>query len=269
MKKPVAAKKNQSPTQAQGQPPVEIAADVLQRIRRHARSSMEAEICGVLIGSIEHGATIIANTIEGQGARQAGTHVTFTQETWAHVYEVKDSQYPDDRIVGWYHSHPGFGVFLSEHDIFIHKNFFSDPNQVAWVFDPHSDEEGCFVWQDGEIVRLQKLEVKNLGSHSVESPNPQARESKDVRESNDAKDPDPSSPTPKPRRMLGRIVKWSVLTLSHLLLLVLGFLVAELFFPAVIYVRVPEKMDQQLAQPAQPASPQAEPAPATGKEKTK
>jgi proteasome lid subunit RPN8/RPN11 len=60
--------------------PVEMAAEVQQQIRRHARSSMEAEICGVLIGSVKDGATVIENIIEGQGARQAGTHVTFTQE---------------------------------------------------------------------------------------------------------------------------------------------------------------------------------------------
>src|SRR4029453_14212343 len=47
---------------------------------------------------------------------------------------------------GWYHSHPGFGVFLSDYDVFIHKNFFTATHQIAWVFDPHSDSEGCFGW---------------------------------------------------------------------------------------------------------------------------
>ncbi len=28
-------------------------------------------------------------------------------------------------IVGWYHSHPGFGVEFSDMDMFIQKNFFS------------------------------------------------------------------------------------------------------------------------------------------------
>jgi hypothetical protein len=162
---------------------------------------------------------------------------------------VKDAQYPDDRIVGWYHSHPGFGVFLSEHDIFIHRNFFSDPNQVAWVFDPHSDEEGCFVWQDGEIVRLQCLKVHGMGNHSVESPQTQPEEFHE----DAGGDPGwQSGPEPGPRRSGSRILKWSVLTLSHILVLVLGFLVAEIFFPAVYYVRVPEGMSL----PGQAASPE-------------
>ena len=76
-------------------------------------------------------------------------------------------------MLGWYHSHPGFGVFLSEHDLFIQQNFFSNPQQVAWVFDPHTDEEGCFGWIGGNIEKLsdirvgysQSVEITNAGAN--------------------------------------------------------------------------------------------------------
>jgi proteasome lid subunit RPN8/RPN11 len=55
--------------------------------------------------------------------------------------------------VGWYHSHPGLGVFLSEQDRFIHKSFFGDePWYIAVVFDPASGERGVFVWAGEDIV---------------------------------------------------------------------------------------------------------------------
>lgn len=140
-------------------PCVEVESTVLQQIRRHARSSMQAEICGVLIGGEKNGITQIDACIAGEGAAQGGAHVTYTQETWAHIYKIKDAQYPDLAIVGWYHSHPGFGVFLSDHDLFIHQNFFSAPHQIAWVFDPHSDEEGCFGWIENKVEPLTRLSV--------------------------------------------------------------------------------------------------------------
>jgi proteasome lid subunit RPN8/RPN11 len=140
---------------------VEIKAEVLQAVRQHARLSMSAEVCGVLIGTSDGGLTKVEARIAGEGAAQGGAHVTFTHETWEHIYRVKDQQFPQAAIVGWYHSHPGFGVFLSEYDLFIHRNFFSNPGQVAWVYDPHSDEEGCFIWADGEIVRVSSLAVKD------------------------------------------------------------------------------------------------------------
>jgi proteasome lid subunit RPN8/RPN11 len=141
--------------------PLEVAIDseVLRTIRQHARSSSKTEVCGVLIGQDRDRRVQIEACIEGENAEGAGAHVTFTQDTWEHIYAVKDKKYPDERIVGWYHSHPGFGIFLSEHDTFIHRNFFSSPGQVAWVYDPHSDEEGCFGWVDGQIERLSRVAV--------------------------------------------------------------------------------------------------------------
>ena len=85
--------------------------------------------------------------------------------------------------MGWYHSHPGFGVFLSDHDTFIHKNFFSSPGQVAWVFDPHSDEEGCFGWVGGRIERLTRIGVvdRRGGEHAEGERNPEPVSPGDVR----------------------------------------------------------------------------------------
>jgi proteasome lid subunit RPN8/RPN11 len=141
------------------QPVVVMEAEVARKIRQHARTSMKAEVCGVLIGNTDHERMTVEACIPGINAAQGGAHVTFTQDTWEHIYKIKDKEYPDDKIVGWYHSHPGFGVFLSEHDLFIQQNFFSNPQQVAWVYDPHTDEEGCFGWIGGNIEKLSAIRV--------------------------------------------------------------------------------------------------------------
>ena len=134
-----------------------MSCEAVRQIRQHARASSKAEVCGVLIGAEEARATVVQASIPGANAVQGGSHVTFTQDTWEHIYRIKDRDFPEARIVGWYHSHPGFGVFLSDHDTFIHKNFFSAPQQVAWVYDPHSDEEGCFGWIGSKLERLSRI----------------------------------------------------------------------------------------------------------------
>jgi hypothetical protein len=69
------------------------------------------------------------------------------------VHRTLDRDFPDEeQIVGWYHSHPGFGIFLSEHDLFIHRNFFGGPSQIAVVVDPLAGTEGVFAWRDDRIV---------------------------------------------------------------------------------------------------------------------
>jgi proteasome lid subunit RPN8/RPN11 len=141
------------------QPVVLMESEVARQIRQHARTSMKAEVCGVLIGSTDHERMTVEACVQGINAAQGGAHVTFTQDTWEHIYKIKDKEYPDQKIVGWYHSHPGFGVFLSEHDLFIQQNFFSNPQQVAWVYDPHTDEEGCFGWVGDKIEKLTAIRI--------------------------------------------------------------------------------------------------------------
>jgi proteasome lid subunit RPN8/RPN11 len=169
---------------------VMIEAEVARQVRQHARSSMKTEVCGVLIGREEGTNTIVDACIAGANAAQGGAHVTFTQDTWEHIYQVKDREYPEARIVGWYHSHPGFGVFLSEHDLFIHQNFFSSPQQVAWVFDPHNDEEGCFGWHDGKIERVGDVSLR-YGQPCGDSLTAQSDEEPEVKIKAPAQDDEP------------------------------------------------------------------------------
>lgn len=154
---------------AKSQPVVVMEAEVARKIRQHSRTSMKAEVCGVLIGKTDDNRTLIDACIPGINATQGGAHVTFTQDAWEHIYKIKDQQYPEEKIVGWYHSHPGFGVFLSEHDLFIQENFFSSPQQVAWVYDPHTDEEGCFGWVGSKTEKLSGMRFGYSQSVAIDS----------------------------------------------------------------------------------------------------
>lgn len=207
------------------QPVVVMEAEVARKIRQHARTSMKAEVCGVLIGSAEHERMTVEACIAGINAAQGGAHVTFTQDTWEHIYKIKDKEYPDHKIVGWYHSHPGFGVFLSEHDLFIQQNFFSNAQQVAWVYDPHTDEEGCFGWVSGNIEKLSTIRVGYTQSVEIKGNDATA----DQEEIDDGAfeamvRADNSSSLPEPAWM-----KWTSRVMGYLAAIVLGFVVCFMF----------------------------------------
>lgn len=131
-----------------------VAPGVREQIYDHVFSSLEAEVGGVLIGHLrEDGSPLVTNIIAALEAEGARSRVTFTHEAWSTIHSTLDHSYPGEEILGWYHSHPGFGIFLSEHDLFIHRNFFGRPEQIAIVVDPHAGSEGLFVWQEGEVVK--------------------------------------------------------------------------------------------------------------------
>ena len=212
---------------------VEFDSDVLRRIRQHTRTSMSAEVCGVLIGSERRDGVVVEAAIAGENAGQGSAHVTFTQETWEHIYKIKDEKYPDARIVGWYHSHPGFGVFLSDHDTFIHENFFSSPKQIAWVHDPHSDEEGCFGWLNGKIRRLPQISIVDSGDDDVSS---RGEVPGVVVEPDSAEAHSDLTHGVEPRKKRRRWLRWVTLALTHIAVLALGLWAGSALLPRFIVV---------------------------------
>lgn len=249
-------------------PRFEIDNEVTRCIRQHARSHMKTEVCGVLIGETRNGVVEVQASIEALNAAQAGTHVTFTQDAWETIYKVKDERYPEERIVGWYHSHPGFGVFLSEHDTFIHRNFFSSPDQVAWVYDPHTDEEGCFGWVDGDIHRISNFSIADNNGDGIE------RTPKEMEPLADAEEEKPAIQTrPKPAQGPAWL-RWGMSALAYLSAIVLGFAIAFFLFPRTVVflvdrttgelMEVPPDMVRRLMQREPPSGagmPSAQPAP--------
>lgn len=135
-------------------PAVFVLETALAEVNSHAAEEPEHEIGGILVGSVIEGprpVVLVEAVIRGHAMAHSRGSVTFTHETWNEINAVKDSQYPDLKIVGWYHSHPGFGLFLSGHDLFIHQNFFNTPWQVAIVADPLAKSWGCFTWHGQEL----------------------------------------------------------------------------------------------------------------------
>lgn len=136
---------------------VVIKQSVLNDIHRHGQLTTDVEICGVLVGAgyrDDRGPFVFVEAnIRGRHSDSKAAQVTFTSETWNHIHNELDQNYPDLQILGWYHTHPGFGIFLSGMDLFIHENYFSGKHQLAFVYDPIGGDEGLFVWRNGKALR--------------------------------------------------------------------------------------------------------------------
>jgi hypothetical protein len=62
-------------------------------------------------------------------------------------------------LVGWYHSHPNFGVFLSDHDQFIQKNFFKENGKITIVIDPIRGKKGWFYSNNESIKQFDEIDT--------------------------------------------------------------------------------------------------------------
>jgi proteasome lid subunit RPN8/RPN11 len=126
----------------------------LRAMQAHALSSLDREVAGVMIGGRpekQPDGRYVVHIIDSIAAKYTvmnGASVTYTADSWRYLNDTLAERYPNETavMVGWYHTHPGFGIFLSGMDLFIHQNFFTQIWHTAYVLDPRARTSGFFCW---------------------------------------------------------------------------------------------------------------------------
>ncbi|MHA1292588.1 MAG: Mov34/MPN/PAD-1 family protein [Promethearchaeota archaeon] len=134
--------------------PVYISEKVMSNIKKLCKNS-KSEIFGYLVGEIfswkEKLYVLIENHLFIKGAVHSDEYSTAQIEGTAGKYEkefqkLKKKKNNDSlRIVGWWHSHPGFTCFLSATDVATQEFFFPESYQIALVIDPINDDFKFFT----------------------------------------------------------------------------------------------------------------------------
>jgi hypothetical protein len=98
---------------------------------------------------------LVSHVLASAGARGEAACLHFGIEAWLELTPRRRSL-AQHQVVGWYHSHPGIGVFLSGADRDLHDAHFSAfPWYVAVVADPVGGDLGVFGYDGGVMTRLR------------------------------------------------------------------------------------------------------------------
>lgn len=150
-----------------------INEKVYKQLHAFAQEDTRNERGSFLIGkSITEDNTIctyITGFIEAKHTEASPVSLTFTHETWNSVHQELTASHPNEKIVGWQHTHPGLGVFMSSYDMFIHENYFDLPFLIALVIDPIRDQDGFFQWKNGKVEKLHGFYLVIEDPNSLDS----------------------------------------------------------------------------------------------------
>ncbi|MHC5036535.1 MAG: M67 family metallopeptidase [Planctomycetota bacterium] len=143
---------------APGDCPLFVSFDALHRAVQYARAEPNREVGGFLVGGRfidgDEEFVWIDHFLEGRHLQSHPASARFTHETFEDAWKHLDGGDPkaySPLLLGWFHSHPGLGVFLSDRDRFIHEKFFNLPFFVALVVDPVREELLFFRWREGKV----------------------------------------------------------------------------------------------------------------------
>jgi proteasome lid subunit RPN8/RPN11 len=143
---------------------VKLLQTALAAIQVHLSSDITVEQVGLLFGHVEEtaGESSIVTILTSHPldpASASSTHVAMQRDQWPPVWRRLTSCKPDLQLVGWYHSHPGHGIFLSATDLRTQALWFRQPWHVALVFDPVSHSLGAFCGPQGQRTSILTPEI--------------------------------------------------------------------------------------------------------------
>ncbi len=149
-----------------------ISQSAYKEIHKFTKNKVTNESGGMLIGNVIEalGKTniIIQGFVEAKYCEATPTTLKFTHETWDYVHAEITEKFDGGQIVGWIHTHPDFGIFLSEYDKFIQENFFKEEYQIAYVVDPIQHIEGFYFWINGRIEKCKGFYIFDKTGEKIE-----------------------------------------------------------------------------------------------------
>ncbi|RLE79743.1 MAG: hypothetical protein DRJ52_07815 [Thermoprotei archaeon] len=134
-----------------------IHIKVVKKIEKHTKKELPNEAIGFLIGRCfswnRKKYTLVKDSIP---LKSIATEVEVEPLEGAlapAIYKYFKSK-KEDIIVGWYHSHPNYGCFLSKTDIISHMKYFTQDYHIALVYDPIRDELDLFKVINGKVKNI-------------------------------------------------------------------------------------------------------------------
>eukprot|EP01094_Clydonella_sp_ATCC50884_P027253 TRINITY_DN775_c0_g1_i1.p1 TRINITY_DN775_c0_g1~~TRINITY_DN775_c0_g1_i1.p1 ORF type:complete len:308 (+),score=126.00 TRINITY_DN775_c0_g1_i1:119-1042(+) len=138
---------------------IHISSLALLKMLKHGRAGVPMEVMGLMLGEFVDEYTV--RVIDVFAMPQSGTGVSV--EAVDPVFQTKMLDMlkqvgRPEMVVGWYHSHPGFGCWLSGVDINTQQSFEQlNERAVAVVVDPIQSVKGKVVIDAFRLINPQTI----------------------------------------------------------------------------------------------------------------
>ncbi|KAI0320687.1 JAB1/Mov34/MPN/PAD-1 ubiquitin protease-domain-containing protein [Amylostereum chailletii] len=142
---------------------IHISSLALLKMLKHGRAGVPMEVMGLMLGEFVDEYTV--QVIDVFAMPQSGTTVSVESVDYVFQTKMVDMLKQTGRpemVVGWYHSHPGFGCWLSSVDINTQQSFESlNSRSVAVVIDPIQSVKGKVVIDAFRLINAQTVVTGN------------------------------------------------------------------------------------------------------------
>jgi proteasome lid subunit RPN8/RPN11 len=157
-------------------PALYIDSRPLKAMREHIRwdrstADNRVEQGGLIVGEVIRGPSqettaLITDTLPALGTQGSAAYVKFDHHVWMRMFDRFESFVESGRItgnqkiIGWYHTHPNMQVFMSGTDMGTQQALFSKPWNYALVLNPQQLLCACFRGEMATPAPLIEVRLK-------------------------------------------------------------------------------------------------------------
>lgn len=116
-------------------PRIYLRYDLFRAIEEFALKDTSRELAGLLLGRSTGDYTLVEEAVEC-GISEGGAEGRFTARVFQYARRIARHRYPELRVLGWFHTHPGSGLELSSEEREVHRAQFPDADQLLYIEDP-------------------------------------------------------------------------------------------------------------------------------------
>jgi len=140
---------------------IQISSLALLKMLKHGRAGVPMEVMGLMLGTFIDDYTV--RVIDVFAMPQSGTGVSVEAVDpvfQSNMLELLKQTGRPETVVGWYHSHPGFGCWLSSVDVNTQQSFEQlNKRAVAVVVDPIQSVKGKVVIDAFRTINPQLTQI--------------------------------------------------------------------------------------------------------------
>merc|ERR1712022_34806 len=124
-----------------------ISSLALLKMLKHGRAGVPMEVMGLMLGEFVDDYTVVVKDVFAMPQSGTGVSVEAVDPVFQmKMLEMLKQTGRPEMVVGWYHSHPGFGCWLSGVDVNTQQSFEAlNARAVAVVVDPIQSVKGKVV----------------------------------------------------------------------------------------------------------------------------
>lgn len=155
-------------------------------LKRLSAAEPEKGCAAVLLGETKWEESVsyifVRSALEVKCPELAAEHVEFRDTQWEQVHQDMEKYFPDQEIIGWSLSLPGYDMEITDVILRTHLNHFAGNQKVLFAMEPTEKEEVFFVFENGKLKRqsgfyiyyekndpMQNYMIDRNGNESIEN----------------------------------------------------------------------------------------------------